>query len=231
MPVPPTRLPSHLAELQELGRAVPLGTRFLIRGYRSKEGRVCDFLLACADYPEVARRSLAEIEGLTPWQVVTRCGEPDVTVEIAEQALTATRREWRRAAGEGPKHYFAQPGPAFLFHLRSGWFYISGLMMGHREIEPPHPRKRPRSAASRARHWIEKQALAGRWRTLRLGRDNWCSVELGERAVTRVPDWTPPAEEGAWIYAAEPFSPPRTPPRTPGWTVDELDAALAAAGM
>lgn len=222
--LPPLETP--LDRLIELGHGAPLGTRYLVRGYRSKEGRVCDFLLATMDYRDVACTSLEQLRPLTAWAVVLGCGEHDVTEEIAEQALAAVRKEWLRATREGPRLRYAMPEPGFLLHLRTNCLYLSGVLRGTRELSPAPPRRRPRSAFSRARHWIERQAMAGRWRHLKLGRDNWQAVEIGDLVIPRDPGWDPsahPGEEIPWTWHL-----PQEPVR---WSDDDLDAALAAAGL
>lgn len=202
---PHNNLPESLQRLLEIGRTTPLGTRFLVRGYRSKEDRVCDFLIASLDYREVARVSLAQIAELTAHDVVTRGSVDNVNHDMAEKALVAVRREWTRAAKEGPKLRYAMPAPGFLLHMGKGALYLSGIMRGHREIRPAPPRKRPRTTFSQTRRWIEKQAMAGSWRQLRLGADNWNAVEIGDRVVPRELRWIPweiRSEEPGWIYEA-----------------------------
>jgi len=198
-------LPESLSRLLQVGRETPLGSRFLVRGYRSKEGRVCDFLIASLDFREVAEVSLAQIADLTPHAVATR-GEVDgVTHDMAEKVLVAVRRDWLRATREGPRLRYDMPAPGFLYHLGKNTLYLHGILRGRREIRPAPPRKRPRSTFAQARRWVEKQTMAGSWRQLRFGADNWNAVEIGDRVVTREPRWVPWAVRGddtGWVYEA-----------------------------
>jgi len=198
-------LPEPLSRLLAIGRETPLGSRYLVRGYRSKEGRVCDFLIASLDFREAAQISLEQIAELTPRAIVTR-GEVDgVSHDMAEKALVAVRKDWRRASQEGPRLRYAMPAPGFLLHLGKGALYLHGVLRGRREIRPAPPRKRPRSTYAQVRRWIEKQTMAGSWRQLRLGADNWNTVEIGSRVIAREPRWIPwgvRGEDTGWVYEA-----------------------------